>query len=103
MSSILIKLVKSILKKSNSISEKYWSYIEDASQFIEKINNIEKSQRKYAFAMYVSSHYTSIPYEKVENTPKNVTMKDNIAIKTIQTMMIVILVLNNFIFNNNFF
>ena len=57
--------------------------------------------------MDVSSLYTNIPHEEgihaLENALSKTKLNSNITINAIKTMMYLILTLNNFIFNNEFF
>ena len=90
------------------IVQKLSSKIQDTNDFLEKIKKLGKiSKNSTLVTMDVSSLYTNIPHNEglgaLENALKSTPLNSNITIKAIITMMHLILTLNNFIFNNEFF
>jgi len=81
-------------------------YVQDTTDLINKTKNINIPDNSILVTMDVSSLYTNIPNEEgikaVEETLNKAQTK-SIATIVITTLLMLILTLNNFVFNNKFF
>ena len=86
-----------------SIVQQIPAYIQDTSNFLRKINKIEKiPDNSYLVSLDVRSSYTSIPNSEgikyVKGSTENFPRR-TVATKVIPTFLSLILTLNNFVFN----
>ena len=82
------------------------SYIKDASDFINKIDNCAIPRNSFTLTMDAKSIYTSIPNnEGIASVKKKYGHYPNktIPTKIIRTFLALILKLNNFLFNSRFY
>ena len=82
------------------------SYIKDRNHFINKVNNFSVSVNSILVAMDVRSLYTSIPNSKGSAATKkryHNYIHKTLPAKIITTFLVLILTLNNFVFNSEFY